>query len=249
MGSICRKNNEYIKMTQTDCKRKPQIGVTTSQDKNHIMWWFTKIAVYLAGGQATRLKPELNENEYSKFDGYIISGGADISPALYNEENRHSHNIEPERDSLEYNVIRHALSKKKPLLGICRGAQMINVVLGGDLHQNVQDEYENFIPTSSLFAKTFGRVWINIKKHTRISRLFAPREKVLVNSIHHQAIKKIGEGLKCTSTDQHGITQAIEENDHSEQNITGVQWHPELMIYSSDHRKIIQDFVKATSAS
>ncbi len=231
-------------MIKNEGYNKPLIGVTTSASKGYTMWWCTRLGVKLSGGRAVRITA-LNEKDYKKCDGYIISGGVDVDPESYGQENRASVGVEPERDSLEKKVISHALKHQKSLMGICRGAQMINIVKGGTLHQDARDFYENFIPSDSLLGKIFSRRLIHIIKDGLLCSLFKEKPELSVNSLHHQAINKLGNGLQVVAEDEHGIVQAIESNDLDKNFILGVQWHPEFMLHSKAHRKLFRTFVKS----
>jgi putative glutamine amidotransferase len=223
-------------------KNKPLIGVSTSIYKSNVMWWFTKLGVILAGGKPMRLTA-VAKYDISDFHGFVICGGVDISPDEYGQENRASINVEPERDNFENKLIKHALDKKKPLLGICRGCQMINVALGGDLHQNARDFYENFVPTDSVIGKMFVRRDIVLKEGGLLSKIFNSKN-IFVNSMHHQAVNKLGKDLKVTAHDENEMVQAIEAKDINNHFILGVQWHPEFMIYSKKHRTLFKKLVK-----
>jgi putative glutamine amidotransferase len=224
-------------------KKKPLIGVTTSARRGHFMWWCTHLGIKLAGGKAIRITA-LNDEDHKICDGYVISGGVDIDPQCYGQENTASIDIEPERDTLEQEVIAHALKHKKPLMGICRGAQMINVVQGGTLHQNVRDFYENFVPSDSLLGKIFSRRLIHVIDSGVLFDLFNQKRELSVNSLHHQAIYKLGKELKVVAKDELGIVQAIESSSPEKNFILGVQWHPEFMLHSEPHRRLFISLVQ-----
>lgn len=223
--------------------KRPAIGVTTSINKSQTMWLCNNLAVWIAGGKAIRLTTR-NYKNYREYNGYLISGGVDIDPTIYNEENIASIGIEKERDKLEFEVINHALENNKPLFGICRGAQMINIVMGGNLYQNARDIYKDFLPTSSTLGKAFLRRKVNITAKGIISKVFANKKQISVNSIHHQAINQLGKGLKITAKDRHNIVQTIESSD-AKSYILGLQWHPEFMLYKKKQRKVFQSFIDA----
>ncbi|PIR38140.1 MAG: peptidase C26 [Alphaproteobacteria bacterium CG11_big_fil_rev_8_21_14_0_20_39_49] len=224
-------------------KKKPLIGVSTSINKSHLMWWFTKIAVTLAGGKPVRITA-VTKHDIKKFEGFLICGGADISPDEYGHENTASIDLEPERDNFERRLIEHAVERKKPLFGICRGCQMINVVLGGTMHQNARDFYENFVPTDNVIGKILVRRDVEVKNNSFLWNIFTS-EKILVNSMHHQAVDELGKGLAITAHDENKMVQAIESDDIENLFIMGVQWHPEFMIYSTKQRRLFKEFIKA----
>ena len=212
------------------------------------MWWFTKLAIRIVGGRAVRLTA-LKQDNISDCDGYVISGGVDIDPSHYNQQNIASVGVEPERDELEMNLIKHALQHHKPLMGICRGAQMINVVKGGVLHQNARDFYDGFVPTDSVLGKIFSRRKVLIIKDGVLCNLFREKPELFVNSIHHQAIDKLGEGVEIVAKDELGIVQAIESKDMEKQFILGMQWHPEFMLHTRSNRKIFSAMLDACKST
>lgn len=227
-------------------KTPPVIGVTTSSNTGYFMWLCTKLGVWLAGGKAIRISAANGAN-HQICDGYIISGGADIDPSYYKQENIASVNIEPERDQLEKLVIEHALTQHKPLLGICRGAQMINIILGGNLYQNVKDTYESFIPTDSMLGKILTRRLIHISSGSKLQNMLQGSSKLYVNSLHHQAIHNAGKNLTIVAKDELGIIQAIESAGANTPHILGVQWHPEFMLYRRFQRNLFNTLIQAAT--
>lgn len=226
-------------------KHKPLIGVTTASFNGSFMYFWIWFNITCSGGKVLRIDP-LKPDGYESCVGFVISGGADINPELYNQKNKSSVNIDHPRDELEKKIIQHALDFHKPLMGICRGAQMINIVKGGTLHQNVGDEYPDFVPTNSLLAKAFLKRYVSIFKGSFLSKLFKPKGKVLVNSIHHQSIAKTGENIKVSAKDDLGIVQAIESTQKSNSFILGVQWHPELLVFSRENRQLFRKLIEVT---
>ncbi|MEQ9115456.1 MAG: gamma-glutamyl-gamma-aminobutyrate hydrolase family protein [Rickettsiales bacterium] len=218
------------------------IGVTTSSHCQLISWWFIKFAIFITNkASAKKITSEQNSLDFKEFDSFIISGGEDVQPALYNEQPiHHNKNYYPERDSLEMKVIKYASSNKIPLMGICRGMQIINVVLGGSLHQEASDFFKNFTPNTSLLKKIFDRKTVKVLPKTKLASFLGMSGSYKVNSIHHQAVKKLGKNMICSSIDEHKMVQAIENKSGS---ILGVQWHPELMLYRKSCRDFFQNFV------
>jgi putative glutamine amidotransferase len=118
---------------------------------------------------------------------------------------------------------------------------MINIVSGGTLHQEARDIYADFLPTSSVLGKIFQRRTVWIEEASRIARIFGTGT-LRVNSIHHQAVDELGFGFTISAKDRHGIVQAIEaEGAH----VMGVQWHPELMLYSKIQRNYFHALITA----
>jgi len=157
-------------------------------------------------------------------DALVIGGGDDISPDHYGGNLDARVKADPERDRLEIDWIRWALENGVPLLGICRGAQLINVVLGGTLHQDIRGRRR----------RTYNRPGLLPTKQVRLapgSRVAAVcgRERLRVNSLHHQAIDRAGTGVRVVGWDLDDITQAVE--CAAGRSIIGVQWHPEYLFY------------------
>ena len=153
------------------------------------------------------------------YDGLILCGGADMDPRYYGEENCGSVNIDAERDENEMALMRAYVSAGKPILGICRGHQLINVFFGGSLYQD--------IPERDLHGRGEmgdGRHEVKALSDSVLGSLYG--ESFFVNSAHHQAIKELGDGIRATAWWADKYVEAIE---HMTLPIIGVQWHPERM--------------------
>jgi putative glutamine amidotransferase len=154
----------------------------------------------------------------------VIGGGNDISPEHYGGDLDAKVKLDPERDKLEIDWIQRALEQEIPLLGICRGAQLINVVLGGRLHQDIRP----------LRKRTHDRPGLLPTKQVRlvpdsILANVCGKARLRVNSLHHQAIRDPGRDLKVVGWDLDEITQAVECSIG--RSVIGVQWHPEYLFY------------------
>ncbi len=154
----------------------------------------------------------------------IIGGGNDISAEHYGGEIGARVKLDPARDELEIEWIEKALALDIPLLGICRGAQLINVVLGGNLHQDIR----------KMRKLTYNRPGLLPTKQVRLepdSHLaqITGRERLRVNSLHHQAIREPGRNLRVVGQDLDRFVQAVEATPQCR--IVGVQWHPEYLFY------------------
>ncbi len=202
---------------------RPRVGVTGSARRWAPAWWCTRLALWLMGAKAVRIS--LNHSaDKNTLAALVIGGGNDIGPEHYGGDVAAKVKLDPERDQLEIGWIEFALQKQLPLLGICRGAQLINVVLGGSLHQDIR----------SLRKLTYNRPGLLPTKQVRLdaeSQLSAvcKKTRLRVNSLHHQAIKNTGKGLQEVGWDLDEIIQAVEKD--GEQAIIGVQWHPEYLFY------------------
>ncbi|HOW22178.1 MAG TPA: gamma-glutamyl-gamma-aminobutyrate hydrolase family protein [Sedimentibacter sp.] len=162
-------------------------------------------------------------------NGLLFSGGNDISPLIFGEDPiREVKVIDYDRDDFEIKLFKKAASKNMPILGICRGSQVINVAAGGSLYQDIyvqKDGTRGHKPEFESAWYPHHRVSI-----TRDSILYniLQTEEISVNSYHHQAVKDLAQGYRVSALSKDGIIEAIESVNHSF--IVGVQWHPEMMI-------------------
>lgn len=181
-------------------------------------------------------------NNLLSYDGLLLPGGADVNPKLYGEEPI------PEcgkpnifRDNLEMEAISIWLKTEKPLLAICRGMQILNVALGGTLYQDIKSLQEE--KHSDILNKNKGNHEIEISRQSLLHSI-VERENLWVNSLHHQAVRKLGKGLIATSYSLDKFIEAIEIDGHPF--ALGVQWHPEHMGKIDEQRKIFEAFIKAS---
>lgn len=170
--------------------------------------------------------PEVAERYLTLVDGLLLTGGQDVSPQLYNEEPRHvMGETSPERDASELALIKSAIALKKPMLGVCRGMQLLNVALGGSLYQDLHTDADIAIQHVQKSQPDCPTHSIKIEPESHLASLITYDNHV--NSIHHQAVKQLGEGFSATAWSLDGIIEAIERIDE-QMSIIGVQWHPEL---------------------
>ena len=163
------------------------------------------------------------EKALKGFSALLVPGGHDIDPSLYSENVTYAKDYNKEEDLYHIALIRAAIEAGLPILGICRGMQLINVALGGSLYQDIEKEYSNRINHRAIDKPYEGTHCISIKKNTALY-LALGKDKAMVNSIHHQSLKRLGDGLKITAEAEDGTIEAIEGNK-----IFAVQWHPEAM--------------------
>lgn len=201
-----------------------------------------------AGAQAVLLPPVATPGEMEwisrAYDGFLFTGGPDINPELYGETKMACcKRLNPERDTLEVPLFRLALQEKKPILAICRGCQLMNVVFGGTLYQDISTQRPGSLEHSQA-EKAFSRAHsVSVEPGTRLYR--AVRTQGLgVNSLHHQAIHKVGGGLVVSARSEDGLVEGIESVDYPF--VMGVQWHPEQMAALRPQQQRIFDlFVQA----
>ena len=187
---------------------------------------------------------------YDRLDGVLLAGGVDMDPATYGEERTElCGSIDPARDAVELQLARWANADRKPLFGICRGLQVINVALGGSLYQDVTAQHtgaikHDYFPTAG-FAREHLAHPVALAEGSRLRRVFE-RDRIQVNSMHHQGIRRLGTGLQVTATADDGLIEAVEMTDGHY--LVAVQWHPEVFEATDPHVfNLLRDFIKATA--
>ncbi|MBR6036970.1 MAG: gamma-glutamyl-gamma-aminobutyrate hydrolase family protein [Bacteroidaceae bacterium] len=171
-----------------------------------------------------------------RLDGIIFSGGGDINPLLLGEEPiKELHSITPERDQQELLLARLAYDRQIPMLGICKGIQVINAALGGTNYQDIYTQMEgDHIKHSQDQDRRYPSHQVNITKGSILEKLFGA--ELAVNSFHHQACKEPAPALKVTALGCDGVIEAVESNEFK--SIMGVQWHPETFILRNNREML-----------
>ena len=185
---------------------------------------------------------EVLDSQIALLDGVIISGGYDISTEFYGEEPTkfvgQTHYL---RDSFEKKLIEKAMKKSIPVLGICRGMQLINVVNGGSLYQDNSMNGKSFIKHTQEASPEYSTHKIVVEKDSFLFDIFG--EGGMVNSYHHQSIKEVAKGFKVIAKASDDIIEAIEWIE-DKRTIIGIQWHPEMMSESDEKMaRIFSDFI------
>ncbi len=188
---------------------------------------------------------------YDRCGGILFSGGNDVDPALYGEEPReHTIDFSPQRDRQELQLLEWALADDKPVLAICRGMQLLNVSRGGTLYQHVPDdlpksEVHDILNEKRRESRIVHR--LRIRPDSRLADVLDTNE-LGANAYHHQAVKKLGEGLEATAWSGDEVIEAIELPGH--RFVVGVQSHPESLEAKIEPRwqKLFSAFVEATAA-
>ncbi|MBT4878748.1 MAG: gamma-glutamyl-gamma-aminobutyrate hydrolase family protein [Alphaproteobacteria bacterium] len=234
--------------------KKPVIGITLDHENDQkysaLPYYALREnyirAVQLYGGTPILLPFENSEisNYLSLIDGLLITGGNfDISPSLYGNGDIHNKtSLKESRTSFEWNLTKEAISLNKPILGICGGMQLLNVILGGDLIQHIPDEIENALEHE---VKPYDNPahTINIKAGSLLYKLAEDKKVIGVNSSHHQAVKNLPKNIIASGISSDSVIEAIEHSNYNF--MLGVQWHPEYLISQLDHN-IFKEFVNAT---
>jgi putative glutamine amidotransferase len=174
-----------------------------------------------------------------RLDGICLSGGLDIDPFAYGADRRHPQlgETDPEVDAFELAVARAADTAGLPVLGICRGAQALNVARGGTLYQHIDGHRQAEVATEATQA-------ISVDPRSRLAAI-AGASELTVNSFHHQAVDVPGAGLRVVARAADGTAEAIE--DRSRTLLLGVQWHAETLVDRPEHAALFAALVEATA--
>lgn len=237
-------------------RRRPVIGVTLDSEPpggySKLPWYALREnycdAVAAAGGVPVALphEPELAPAYLGMLDGLVVTGGAfDVDPALYGAAERHGTvTLKERRTCFEWAVTRGALDRDLPLLGICGGQQLLNVVLGGTLIQHIPDSVADALAHEQPNPRTEPGHEVLVEPGTLLHRITGARH-LAVNSAHHQAAERPGPGVVVSGRAPDGVVEAIEAPGR--RFCLGVQWHPEYLISGAD-RAIVDAFVRAAAA-
>lgn len=246
--SIAKSNDTRVKSTDD----KPVIGLNMAvRGKNPTVCKISThyINAVLESGGIPILIPPMEEKNLSqlfeKLDGVLLVGGRDYPPAIYGKKD-HKAIVEmhPKRTSLDSSMAKLTLAHEKmPFLGICAGAQILNIQSGGTLVRDIPTRFK-----TSKYRHAHVKGWqtgsnthpVKLNKNTKISKIYK-RTKLAVPSSHHQAVDKIGEGLVVTGYAPDGVKESYETKD-KDRFIVGVQWHPEMDL--KNNHKLFDEFIK-----
>lgn len=185
------------------------------------------------------------KSQIDKVDALLLTGGNDIEPALFNEEpHQQLGEIEPGRDEYESKLIEHALEKEIPVLGICRGAQILNIQQGGTMYQDIYDQIDTEVNQhTQKAARNYLAHTVNIKKDSLLHRIVG-QTKIRTNTFHHQANKDVPDHFIISATSPDGVIEAVESTVHDF--VMGLQWHPEGTYFNDEpSKKIFHALVEA----
>jgi putative glutamine amidotransferase len=222
-------------------RKQPLVAVTGSRRRGYPMWFANWLSLRLQGLSPVRVVPsERRTVNWSRFDAILIGGGDDIDVELYDGVPTPNVRIDPRRDRLEIDAIEAFLANRRPILGVCRGSQILNVALGGTLHEDIHEIYE----TAPRMRTILARKRVHLIAGT-VLRAITGKESTRVNSLHHQSVDQLGEDLIVAARDDHDVIQAVEKKSLGRQFLIGVQWHPEFLFYRSTHRRLFRTFACA----
>ncbi len=217
---------------------KPMIGITSDveRESKYVLNEQYAKAVIRAGGLPIILPCGIEADVIRiarELDGVLLTGGGDIDPMLFGEEpHPRLGEISPARDSLELALIHEMLAVDKPILGICRGLQILNIALGGNMYQDIYAQSDKtLLQHSQKSPRSHRSHFVQVKKGTILSSI-AQAERIKVNSYHHQAVKDVLKPLVVSGTANDGMIEAIESKVH--RFVMGVQWHPEALVENGD---------------
>jgi putative glutamine amidotransferase len=219
---------------------KPKIAVTGPRHGGKLLTWLNCFAIWRAGGTPIAIRPG-NESQLADMDGFLIGGGEDIDAVLYDDELRFKAVPDGERDRLELEALAVADKKSLPVFGICRGAQLMNIFRGGTLNQDSYVQHGGPKRHRSIWPRKMVKVY----EWSCLFDLIGEGDCVRVNSLHHQSVERLGDGLEVCARDTLGITQGIEHRgDHF---YVGVQWHPEILFWREDQVNVFRGLVDAAA--
>jgi putative glutamine amidotransferase len=253
------KTNLSVKIMRKSATKKPIIGISTSllmidngcfRGRERIIVGQDYVRSILFAGGTPIVLPILSDQEQIEqqielIDGLLLSGGCDVHPHFYKEEPHPLlQDLCPERDLHEIQLVQLAHQSRKPILGICRGAQLLNVAFGGTLYQDVSlhsNQVYQHIQQAQVHVAAHE---IKILEHSILKKTMEVSHTT-INSFHHQSVKKVAPGFRINAVAGDGIIEGIEKEDSSF--IIGVQWHPELMADKQEEtRKLFEGLVKAS---
>ena len=236
---------------------KPLIGITPFQEpvenqppKQVLSAYYTG-AVSRSGGIPVIIPVDLSEDDLTalvnQLDGIILSGGGDIEVHHFGGQPHPKINlIDPRRDEMELALVKWLSHRKKPYLGICRGAQVINVALGGTLYTDIADQIENALPAHFYpdWPRDHIAHQVTLSPGSRLADISGALS-FPVNSLHHQACKKLAADLCVTAHAPDDVIEAFELPDHPFG--LGVQWHPENLLDSPPANALFKALVTAAA--
>lgn len=239
---------------------KPLIGLTPNHDPAtgdiSIRPTFLR-ALKSAGAIPVLLPLEYSAEDMSRLvdtlDGFIFTGGPDVHPFYFGEDTHECcGKVSPVRDSMELGLLSLVMKAGKPILGVCRGMQLINIGLGGTIYQDIKNLFPNAssIAHNQPFAYEIPAHTVNVEPGTKLSSITGLSDggSLKVNSMHHQAVKAIAPGLTISAYARDGLIEAMEHPEYPY--LVAVQWHPEyLWEQDLDALRLFQSFVGACGTS
>lgn len=233
---------------------KPLIGLSASRAKEHRHTLSnTYIKAIIRAGGIPVILPSGIENDIDalieQFDGFVLTGGGDVDPSYFGEDpHAELGNIEPERDAFEVALAKELLKNKKPVLGICRGMQVLTVASGGSVYQDMPAQQEGNLHQHIQKAPMYHPFHLVKVEPKSLMGTIVGEETIKVNSYHHQAVKEAGKGFEVVGKANDGTIEVVESKEHPF--IIGVQWHPEALLEKDDQPslKLFEKFIEKCKA-
>lgn len=230
--------------------RKPIIGIVPLVDRERESYWMLPgymRGIEKAGGIPVMLPLTSDEKALEQLgealDGFLFTGGQDVSPNVYGAEPAPACGERcEERDEMEKILFRAVYGRNKPVFGICRGIQFINAVMGGTLYQDIPTEHPSGVCHRQAAPYDIPAHPVKMVADSPLQRLFTS-DVLMVNSCHHQAIKTMADGLSAMAYSEDGLVEAVYAPDRDF--LWAVQWHPEFSCESDENsRQILREFVR-----
>ncbi len=228
----------------------PLIGITSYARDHSELPSFSLPAGYVdcvasSGGVPVVIPAVTLESSHllERLDGLILAGGGDVAPEAYGGERHETvYSVNEERDQCEFDLLRRALREPGlPILCICRGLQVLNVVLGGSLHVHLPERLGETVP-HRIPPRETCRHRVVVEPQSRLGKILG-RNEIEVLSWHHQGIDRLGKQLRAVAWADDGLVEAVEHVEHDW--CIGVQWHPEMDPESEEQRQLFRAFVNA----
>lgn len=233
---------------------KPIIGITLNieNEEKHSFADDYVSSVYEAGGLPFGLPVGLDadaEQIADSISGLVLTGGGDVDPTLFGEEpHRKLGTVTPRRDSFELALIQSMLMRDKPILAICRGCQILNVAIGGNIYQDIYSQIDGeLLQHSQLSVRSHASHYVTVRENSLLAYVTG-HTKFMVNSFHHQAVRIIPKPFIISARASDSVIEAIESKEHLF--VLGLQWHPEALAAGGDtiSKRIFSAFIEACSS-
>lgn len=212
-------------------QHKPLIGLSANHQNGGARISGNYIQSIVAAGGAPVILPPITDGAtlrtiMASLDGLVLTGGEDISPLWYKEQpNEHLQDVDPVRDEYELKLLKLATDRNIPVLGICRGEQLINVAFGGTLYQDIPSQHGgNYFQHVQNQPNGYGSHTVSVVRGSQLAAITGKKE-LLTNSLHHQSVKDLAPGFRIVAFTADSVVEAIEA--WPDRPILGVQWHPE----------------------
>lgn len=221
-------------------RKRPIIGITKPENGDTLAFLAMKFAVWLAGGDPVKVTARAPRNPQT-IDGLIFGGGADVYPKRYQGKPKDGYRYDLARGDMEASWALAARRHDLPVLGVCRGAQMLNVLAGGTLYADLSG-FTHDRPDNVLW-RFFHRMPVRMRARSKLAKITQCPREMRVNAIHQQAIDRVGVGLTVSAREPNGVIQGIE--DAKRPFWIGVQFHPEFLLYRAPFRRLFKALVNA----